>query len=93
MSAKKNIDWDNVDGIDDAKVSLRSIAKRVGCSHAAVEQARGKRARLEEENANLRRVLQCMVDVFDNELVPQMAFGPGHVAQVLIDEARKVLRG
>ena len=57
VSAKKNIDWDAVDGIDDPRVSLREIARRVGCSHAAVEQARGKRSRLEEENANLRRLL------------------------------------
>ena len=57
MSAKKNIDWDAVDGIDDAKVSLRSIAKRVGCSHAAVEQARAKR----KEQRSLARELTTSI--------------------------------
>ena len=90
MSAKKNIDWDAVDGIDDAKVSLRVIAKRVGCSHAAVEQARGKRSRLEEENANLRRVLGNVVEVL---AVVKCFNGLDGAGVVMLEEAEEVLRG
>jgi hypothetical protein len=81
MTTKRGINWDEVEGIDDKRVTLRAIAARIGCSHVAVGQAREKRSR-----ETLRRVLKNMIDVADNGHVD-------NVAQVLIDEAKAVLRG